>query len=34
MALVCVVIPAVVSWGVALLLRRAGVIADGDMKLD
>ena len=32
--LVCFVLPALVSWVVAALMRRAGWIADGDMKLD
>ena len=32
--LICFVLPAVVSWVVALIMRRAGLIADGDMKLD
>ena len=34
MALVCFVIPAIVSWLVAFALRKAGLIAPGDMKLD
>lgn len=33
MALVCVVVPAVVSWVVATAMRRAGVIQKGDMTL-
>ena len=33
LALVCFVLPALVSWLVATLMRRAGWIADGDMKL-
>ncbi len=31
--LICFVLPALVSWIVAMLMRRAGWIADGDMKL-
>ncbi|MBR3328020.1 MAG: PTS sugar transporter subunit IIC [Atopobiaceae bacterium] len=34
MVLVCVVIPAVVAWLVALGLRRAGLVQPGDMKVD
>ncbi len=34
MALVCVVIPAVVAWVTAFALRRAGLIEDGDMKVE
>lgn len=34
MAMVCLVIPAVVAWAVALILRRAGLIEKGDMSLD
>lgn len=34
MALVCFALPAIISWLVSFALRRAGVIADGDMKLD
>ena len=34
MALVCLVLPAAISWLVAFAMRRAGVIEDGDMKLD
>ncbi|MBQ9041807.1 MAG: PTS sugar transporter subunit IIC [Eggerthellaceae bacterium] len=34
MALVCVVLPALISWAVAFAMRKAGLIADGDMKLD
>ena len=34
MALICVVLPAVLSWAVAAIMRRAGLIADGDMKLE
>ena len=32
--LVCFVLPALVSFGVAFAMRRAGLIAEGDMKLD
>ena len=32
--LVCFVLPALVSWLVALALRKAGLIVDGDMKLE
>jgi len=31
--LVCFVLPAVISWAVTFIMRRAGIIADGDMKL-
>ena len=34
MALVCFVLPALISWLVAFAMRRTGAIADGDMKLD
>ena len=34
LVLVCFVLPAIVSWLVSALMRRAGWIADGDMKLD
>lgn len=34
MALVCFVLPALVSWLVAFAMRKAGLIVDGDMKLD
>lgn len=34
LVLVCFVLPAVVSLVVAFALRKAGIIADGDMKLD
>ena len=34
MALVCFVLPAAVSWVVAFAMRKAGLIEDGDMKLD
>jgi len=34
MALVCFVLPALVSWLMAFALRHAGIITDGDMKLD
>ena len=34
MGLVCLVIPAVIAWLVAVALRRAGVIEQGDMSLD
>ena len=34
MLLVCFVLPAVISWLVAFIMRKAGLIAPGDMKLD
>jgi len=34
MALVCLVLPAILSWLVAFAMRKAGLIAPGDMKLD
>ena len=34
MALVCAILPALVSWAVAFVMRKAGLIADGDMLLD
>ena len=32
--LVCFVLPALVSWIVGFAMRKAGLIVDGDMKLD
>ena len=34
MLLVCVVLPALVSWVVSEAMRRAGIIQEGDLKLD
>ena len=34
MALICVVLPAVLSWAIGLVCRKIGWIQDGDMKLD
>ncbi len=34
MALVCVVIPAMVAWIVAFLMRRSGIISEGDMRIE
>ena len=34
LALVCLVLPAVISWAVCTLMRRAGLIAEGDLKLE
>ena len=34
LVLVCLVLPAVISWAVAALMRRAGLIADGALKLE
>ena len=34
MALVCIVLPAVLSWAIGLVCRKIGWIKDGDMKLD
>ena len=34
MALICFVLPAVLSWGFGLICRRIGWIKDGDLKLD
>ena len=34
MALICIVLPAVLSWTIGLICRRIGWIKDGDMKLD
>ena len=34
MALVCIVLPAVLSWAIGLVCRKLGWIRDGDMKLD
>ena len=34
MILVCFVLPAVLSWGFCLLLRKIGWIKPGDLKLD
>ena len=34
LAMVCFVLPALVSWAVATVMRRAGWISDGDMALD
>ena len=34
MALICIILPAVLSWAISLLCRRIGWIQDGDLKLD
>ena len=34
LALICFVLPALISWGLCLLLRKLGWIKSGDMKLD
>ena len=34
MALICAVLPAVLSWAIGLVCRKLGWIQDGDMKLD
>ena len=34
LVLVCLVLPAVISWAVCILMRRAGLIAEGDLKLE
>jgi uncharacterized membrane protein len=34
MALICIVLPAVLSWAIGLICRKIGWIKDGDMKLD
>ena len=34
MALICIILPAVLSWAIGLVCRRIGWIQDGDMKLD
>ena len=34
MLLVCFVLPAVISWLIAFIMRRAGIIQPGDMKLE
>lgn len=34
MLLVCVAVPAAVAWAVSALMRRMGIIVDGDMALD
>jgi uncharacterized membrane protein len=34
MALVCVILPAAIAWLTSFGLRRAGLIADGDMRID
>ena len=34
MALICIILPAVLSWAIGLVCRRIGWIKDGDMKLD
>ena len=34
MALICFVLPAVLSWAIAIPLRRMGWIKEGDLKLD
>ena len=34
MALICIVLPAVLSWAISLICRRIGWIKDGDMRLD
>ena len=34
MALICIILPAVLSWAIGLVCRKIGWIKDGDMKLD
>ena len=34
MALICIILPAVLSWAIGLVCRKLGWIQDGDMKLD
>ena len=34
LALICIVLPAILSWIFAQLLRKIGWIKDGDMKLE
>ena len=34
MALICIILPAVLSWAIGLVCRKNGWIQDGDMKLD
>lgn len=34
MGLICFVLPAVLSWGIGLICRKIGWIAEGDLKLD
>ena len=34
MALICIILPAVLSWAISLVCRKIGWIRDGDMKLD
>lgn len=34
LALICFVLPAVLCWGICELMRKAGLIKDGDLKLD
>ena len=34
MLLVCIVLPALISWVVSEAMRRAGIIQEGDLKLD
>ena len=32
--LICFILPALISWGIAALMRKLGLIKDGDMKLE
>lgn len=32
--LICFILPAVISWTICEVMRRRGMIADGDLKLD
>ena len=34
MLLVCIVLPAAIAWAVSEIMRKAGIIADGDMALE
>ena len=34
MALICFILPAVLSWGFGLICRKIGWIKEGDLKLD
>ena len=34
MALICFILPAVLSWAIGLVCRRIGWIREGDLKLD
>ncbi|MBQ3486459.1 MAG: PTS sugar transporter subunit IIC, partial [Clostridia bacterium] len=34
MALICIILPAVLSWAIGIACRKLGWIREGDLKLD